>query len=41
MRVTRAKQRRVRPRTTVSWPVRMWVDETMRVGRAIDVSGLA
>ena len=38
MRRTRAKERRVFPRTAVSWPVRLWVDETMLVGRAIDVS---
>jgi len=32
------KDRREHPRTTVSWPVRMWVDEQMIVGRAVDVS---
>ena len=32
------KDRRIHPRTPVSWPVRMWVDEAMLVGRAIDVS---
>ena len=35
---TNVKERREHPRTTVSWPVRMWVDEEMLVGRAVDVS---
>ena len=35
---TSVKERREHPRTTVSWPVRMWVDEDMLVGRAVDVS---
>jgi len=35
---TSVKDRREHPRTTVSWPVRMWVDEQMIVGRAVDVS---
>jgi hypothetical protein len=35
---TSAKERRIHPRTTVSWPVRLWVDENMLVGRAVDVS---
>jgi len=32
------KDRRVHPRREVSWPVRLWVDDTMLVGRAVDVS---
>jgi hypothetical protein len=35
---TTVKDRREHPRTTVSWPVRMWVDEQMLVGRAVDIS---
>lgn len=35
---TSMKDRREHPRTSVSWPVRMWVDEQMLVGRAVDVS---
>ena len=35
---TSVKDRREHPRTTVSWPVRMWVDEQMIVGRAVDIS---
>jgi len=35
---TSVKERREHPRTTVSWPVRMWVDEQMLVGRAVDIS---
>jgi hypothetical protein len=35
---TSAKERREYPRTTVSLPVRMWVDEQMILGRAVDVS---
>jgi len=31
-------ERREHPRTSVSWPVRMWVEEQMLVGRAVDVS---
>ena len=38
MAKTSVKDRREHPRTTVSWPVRMWVDEQMIVGRAVDVS---
>ena len=33
-----SEERREYPRTTVSWPVRMWIDEQMLVGRAVDVS---
>jgi hypothetical protein len=32
------RERREYPRTTVSRPVRMWVDEQMLIGRALDVS---
>jgi len=35
---TSVNDRREHPRMTVSWPVRMWVDEEMLVGRAVDVS---
>jgi len=35
---TSVNDRREHPRMTVSWPVRMWVDEEMLVGRALDVS---
>lgn len=38
MAKTSVKERREHPRTTVSWPVRMWVDEQMLVGRAVDIS---
>ena len=33
-----AGERREHARTTVSWPVRMWVDEELLVGRALDIS---
>ena len=33
-----ARERREYPRTNVSWPVRMWVDEELLVGRALDIS---
>jgi PilZ domain-containing protein len=32
------KDRRSHPRTEVSWPVRLWLGDTMLVGRAVDVS---
>ena len=32
------KERRTHPRTPVSWPVRLWVEEDMLVGRAVDIS---
>jgi len=35
---TSVQDRREHPRTSVSWPVRMWVDEEMIVGRAVDIS---
>ena len=38
MAKTSAQERRIFPRTPVSWPVRMWVDESLLVGRAIDIS---
>ena len=38
MAMTSPNDRREYPRTPVSWPVRMWVDETLLVGRAIDIS---
>ena len=31
-------ERRNHPRTPVSWPVRIWVNETMVIGRAVDIS---
>lgn len=31
-------ERRIHPRVPVSWPVRLWIDETLILGRAIDVS---
>jgi hypothetical protein len=31
-------ERRHHPRVTVSWPVRLWVDEASIVGRALDAS---
>lgn len=38
MAKTNVHERREHPRTEVSWPVRMWVDEQMLIGRALDVS---
>ena len=38
MAMTSTSDRREYPRRAVSWPVRMWVDETLLVGRAIDIS---
>ena len=35
---TSVQDRREHPRIAVSWPVRMWVDEEMIVGRAVDIS---
>lgn len=35
---TSGRERREHSRTEVSWPVRLWVDEDMLVGRALDVS---
>ena len=35
---TSVEDRREHPRIAVSWPVRMWVDEEMIVGRAVDIS---
>jgi hypothetical protein len=35
---TSVRERREHPRTNVSWPVRMWVDEDLVIGRALDVS---
>ena len=34
----KGKERREHPRTSVSWPVRIWVNGTVIVGRAIDIS---
>jgi hypothetical protein len=31
-------ERRQYPRTPVSWPARIWVDDSMLLGRAIDIS---
>jgi hypothetical protein len=31
-------ERRVHPRVPVSWPVRLWVDDTAVAGRTVDVS---
>jgi hypothetical protein len=36
--VTTAEERRRYPRTRVSWPVRLAIDDNLLVGRAIDVS---
>jgi PilZ domain-containing protein len=38
MVIASVTERRSHPRTEVSWPVRMWVDEDMLIGRAIDIS---
>jgi len=38
MAKTSVHERREHPRTEVSWPVRLWVDEQMLIGRALDVS---
>ena len=35
---TSENERREHSRTAVSWPVRMWVDEQLLVGQALDVS---
>ena len=32
------RARREDPRTNVSWPVRMWVDEELLVGRALNIT---
>lgn len=37
MRDADVKDRRRYPRTEVSWPVRLWVDDSPLIGRAVDV----